>query len=573
MLRRFFKICLPIWAAFAAQIVYGQAPERLDMGLYSTLAAAQSACNLELHAGTDDFNPAMSYCVNSSTSACPYGNSYCTWQQLTKPGYIRQIFFGFSPSGSCPAGFVQINYGRCASTTQYPQCALSEWSDGIHCLTGTPYDERGLDENGDDEDGCNASGCPGDAGWRDSQGYDLNGFDENGLDRGGNSASEGGGYGGWAGTGGTPPPGWVPADPPDYGSGNNQDSNGIYQCRRAHPVSVSKSLVPGTVLDGLAGCGNGCQYQPSSIFYDFDYNEEVVLLEPNGYPCFGDEPSLSSIFVHQHSPAESHPEPANHLNFCYSINGFLWCKAPEDQLPSCYYQLPDGTRSSSVSCSMVQNSGSPSSEQQQVCGTKNGIYQCVSDVTNCASFQGEIICLDPDREPIDSNSPDHPINGGNADGNPFNDVFADSTDVVNNGWTVQQRQQSALSAQEIARAIDTALSDDFAKLTNQSAEIPVGDQAALNEAGLITDALQGVGDQDGIGFTVTPFGDINLFGSLLPTPQACEVFSFVLIEDVGLEFSIDTCQLTLFKTLAEWLVYAMTVLAFYRILITVREVR
>lgn len=561
MLRRFISICVMIWAASAAHFVSAQ-----DLIYYNTSQADLLAI-------------CQTYVSNVNEFCTPLGGSGNTVQlrrQGPPPLYfiLLRSFGSVSDTRTCNAvGHDSLCLN--GNTVIYFSCPIDTFwrEDGTHCVTGDARDTGGYDQGGYDDNDCTPSACPTDPGWRDSEGYDYDGFDENGLDRGGNSAEQGGGYGGWAGSGGTPPGAWVPADPPDYGSGDNQDSNGVYQCRGAYPVSVSKSLVPGTVLDGLAGCGNGCQYQPSSIFYDFDYNEEVVLLEANGYPCAGGEPSLSSIFVHQHSPTESHPEPANHLNFCYAINGFLWCKAPEDHLPSCYFQRPDGSRSSSAPCSMVQNSGNPSSEDQQVCGTKNGIYQCVNDVTNCASYQGEIVCLDPDRVPIDSTSPDHPINGGNADGNPFNDVFADSTDVSNNGWTVQQRQQAALSAQEIARAIDTALTDDFAKLTNQSADIPDGEQTALNEAGLITDALQGVGEQDGIGFTVTPFGDINLFGSLLPTPQACELFTFVLIEDVGLEFSIDTCQLTLFKTLAEWLVYAMTVLAFYRILITVREVR
>lgn len=77
---------------------------------------------------------------------------------------------------------------------------------------------------------------------------------------------------------------------------------------------------------------------------------------------------------------------------CYTVNGLLMC--PDD---------PDNNK---------------------ICGEKNGTIQCVvnnDDPGGCGNFNGEYVCVADSGDVIPPNSPDHPQNGGNADGNENND--------------------------------------------------------------------------------------------------------------------------------------------------------
>jgi hypothetical protein len=62
-------------------------------------------------------------------------------------------------------------------------------------------------------------------------------------------------------------------------------------------------------------------------------------------------------------------------------------------------------------------------DSDSVCGEKNGTFQCVSpQEEGCGLFNGERVCFTPDGDKVDSDSPDHPDNGGNLDGDQNNDV-------------------------------------------------------------------------------------------------------------------------------------------------------
>lgn len=68
-------------------------------------------------------------------------------------------------------------------------------------------------------------------------------------------------------------------------------------------------------------------------------------------------------------------------------------------------------------------------QEEPGCGYFNGTYQCVDadkPKNNCGYFNGKLTCMDP-KDPtkvIPETSPDHPKNGGNADGNENNDPKA-----------------------------------------------------------------------------------------------------------------------------------------------------
>src|SRR3990167_10622810 len=68
-------------------------------------------------------------------------------------------------------------------------------------------------------------------------------------------------------------------------------------------------------------------------------------------------------------------------------------------------------------------------EDESGCGTFNGTWGCYStdkDTRNCGYANGEQVCFDPSNptQQIPTTSPDHPVNGGHADGNENNDPKA-----------------------------------------------------------------------------------------------------------------------------------------------------
>lgn len=68
-------------------------------------------------------------------------------------------------------------------------------------------------------------------------------------------------------------------------------------------------------------------------------------------------------------------------------------------------------------------------QEKPGCGYYNGTYGCYSadkPQRNCTYFNGKLTCTKPNdpTKPIDESSPDHPNNGGNADGNENNDPKA-----------------------------------------------------------------------------------------------------------------------------------------------------
>lgn len=73
------------------------------------------------------------------------------------------------------------------------------------------------------------------------------------------------------------------------------------------------------------------------------------------------------------------------------------------------------------------------------CGTVNGVFMCIphSGSRDCTYANGEYVCIDPKTNTkISSSSPDHPDNGGNADGNPNNDPTANDNGT-SSGTTTQ----------------------------------------------------------------------------------------------------------------------------------------
>lgn len=61
-------------------------------------------------------------------------------------------------------------------------------------------------------------------------------------------------------------------------------------------------------------------------------------------------------------------------------------------------------------------------DNESKCGVYNGSFQCLKPThEGCGYFNGVQVCYTEDGKKIDQDSPDHPQNGGNADGDETND--------------------------------------------------------------------------------------------------------------------------------------------------------
>ena len=93
-----------------------------------------------------------------------------------------------------------------------------------------------------------------------------------------------------------------------------------------------------------------------------------------------------------------------------------------------------------------------------------------------------------------------------------------------------------------------------------------GEAAAQDAAEAITDGLQAVGDGSGaFAFDGDVFAPISGLGGLFPSSGSCQSFEYVLLPEYGMIFTIDTCDLSIARQLAEWFLYALTIFALFRI--------
>lgn len=302
------------------------------------------------------------------------------------------------------------------------------------------------DESSDyDENGCiiQYNICPGDANWIDQDGYDINGFDINGLDRGGNTAAQGGGYDGSAGTGGTspniPPP--AAADPQN---GNNYSNGGILYCQDAYPGYVINTTPPiFNYQPNYYICSNDCQYYNTGTAFDSANGYLYEDYSPTGFECNGEEPVLPlNIGTYNFTPPQSYPDYECFLNLS------LWnCYQPPNyNYPAICFLDNNGDYGQEVSCTTDVSSDI----SQEVCGYINGVYGCYDPNNECQYVSGDYYCFVPGSGvPVPSSSPDHPLNGGNLDGNENNDPT--STDDVSN--ITQPNDQTVIDELRLARAI------------------------------------------------------------------------------------------------------------------------
>lgn len=593
MLKNFSRF---LWVVFATLFFNSSSFAQTNLGnlgyyISSTrLQACQNAPSTATSGNGTVYTLSTSSCGSTTNQCYSSGYALCV---LAKYYSDSGGFWGYHALGYVDSNTVNTlcddgigSDGRCYVNAAQAAACVEEFDaeTGEHCVTGTPYDSLGNDVDGYDANNCMSNGlcegdsgwedrdgydtndcksglCPGDSGWEDAEGYDYDGFDSSGVDRGGNGLLQGGGYGGSAGTGGTPPSGYVPYESPDHQSGDNRDNRGSLRCETAYPITILKSLVPANVLDGLAGCANECSYQPTSTVWDFDLQQEVVTLFPNGDVCSGGQPNLDNLTIAQHTANDDPVEPDDTLNFCYIQNGYFICQSPLDAQPICYSVNSSGDRGGVVGC------GSTISDPNTVCGTFNGLYMCLPPDLGCQSFYGVIQCIDSNGDYVSQNDPDHILNGGNGDGNSGNDVFADESDVIANGNTVQDQQLATLNARGIAQEIGQQLNpqlQEIADALNQTSNSIDGEATAEAATSFLADALQGVGEEgSGLSYSDGLFEGMGFVSDIFESGAGCQELVYDIWPEFGMSISLDTCSLELVRLIVEFFLYGSTLYTLY----------
>ena len=283
--------------------------------------------------------------------------------------------------------------------------------------------------------------------------------------------------------------------------------------------------LPGT--DSGLTCYNGCQYEGDYINGNFlDLGGELITYQHwgNGQACEGSDVDGQDV--------------ADRDDGCITINeDNYFCETTEvttddstgDQTENtCWgvYQL-DGTQVS-------QECFNSDSEPEESCyyDTSASQFYCLAAdndnlPTGCTQINSYLQCYytDPDTgevTEIDPDSPDHPANGGNANGDTNDDTLADSGDgtVSGGGYgygggatdddssdTSQLSNEDKLNAQAIASAIDNALDNEFDGIQDSLDSIGEGVEAANDQLSGINDQLQDINDTLN---TTATYGDSGL---------------------------------------------------------------
>lgn len=231
------------------------------------------------------------------------------------------------------------------------------------------------------------------------------------------------------------------------------------------------------------------------------------------------------------------------------------------------------------------------------CGFVAGDYFCLdtdSDKT-CGMANGKLVCFpksdagDPAPVPVAPDSPDHPLRGGNADGNETNDVFGDAADAAANGLSDADVQKE-LQRQGIADAyrnasgsrggtagggsgdgfddtrIVNAINDVNERLEGGLSLAPV-DGLEVRDLEDLTDAFEDLNTSIG---TVGTASELTMDGSgveavggivagIVPVPTSCQTIDFLSVAGTELDMSVDTCMLATPRAVLEWVFYALTV--------------
>ena len=256
------------------------------------------------------------------------------------------------------------------------------------------------------------------------------------------------------------------------------------------------------------------------------------------------------------------------------------------------------------------------------CGYFNGTWGCYStgnDTRNCGYANGQQVCFNPNNptQQIPQTSPDHPANGGNADGNENNDPKApgDSSTGAqdgdqgatnegldqlgdNLGGKIDKTNSllGGITGQldgigdQLGELLDGLFGEDYdgsgdgdggaiqgeaqglgqqlGDLIGAQTEQLIGERDADAKISLEDDIPKLVSGQNGIfdpdGFVV---GSLDFLNDVLPSAYGCN--DYYIAFDLGQYDStlkLPVCELTRLKPLLEYLVWMITIIGFWKIL-------
>lgn len=250
-------------------------------------------------------------------------------------------------------------------------------------------------------------------------------------------------------------------------------------------------------------------------------------------------------------------------------------------------------------------------EPGKQCGTFNGTFTCIASDKpnrNCGYANGKQVCFDPNdpTKIISETSSDHPVNGGNADGDDTNDPRpAGATGGNSHGSNAGATNQAVNDLGEklgpkidktnslldgIGQKIDSLLEGLFgdqlkdADLGTDGEAKQAGEEAAAGLPGIFEEQqekIQEQRDQDAdsylkslpnkvqnewFGANGELVGLNNVLDKILLTAMGCADYRIPLsLDSHNATLVIPVCQLTRVKPLLEWVIWMVTLIGLWKI--------
>lgn len=234
------------------------------------------------------------------------------------------------------------------------------------------------------------------------------------------------------------------------------------------------------------------------------------------------------------------------------------------------------------------------------CGTYNGTFGCYPQDKpnrNCGYANGQQVCFDPNNPTVQipSTSPDHPVNGGNADGNQNNDPKdpADTSGTAssqgsNSGATNESigqlgenlgakidKTNSLLDAIKGLLGVEYDSSAEWSDADANSVGTALGDwmvpplENAVDDAITARDAEVQTAISGVPGTVESWFADIpgiHSLGGFFPVASGCSDYQ-IPINAMGFSFvvTLPVCFLSRFKELIEWVLWCLTAIGVWNI--------
>lgn len=258
-------------------------------------------------------------------------------------------------------------------------------------------------------------------------------------------------------------------------------------------------------------------------------------------------------------------------------------------------------------------------EHESGCGFFNGTWGCYGTdqpQRNCGYANGQQICFDPNNptQQIPETSPDHPKNGGNADGNENNDPKAPGDTSTgaqdgNQGATNEAIEQlgdglggkidKTNSLLDGISGILDGVADGLGELTDgllgegydgsgdangggiEGSGFEAGDALGQNLSQQMTQIAeeQSVSDELDLEHIAAEVDDLQFFGEgsqvaelltfvdgLLPAHTGCVDYSIpVTLGDYSADIVLPMCRISALKPLLEWIIYIVTAIGLWNI--------